>query len=84
MKYLVESQFRSAPTPEVLALFPAETARGAELDAEGVRLQLFFAADRSRAWQIFRADSQHALQQILATLPLHPYLHSVITPLADS
>lgn len=38
MMFLVESQFAAVPTADVLALLPAESARGAVLDAEGVRL----------------------------------------------
>ena len=82
MMFLVESQFTAVPTADVLALIPAESARGAELDAEGVRLHLFLAADRSKAWQIYRADSLAELQQILASFPLHQYVTTTITPLA--
>ena len=41
MTFLVESHFTAIPTTDILALIPAESARGAELDAEGVRLHLF-------------------------------------------
>ena len=83
MTFLVESQFNTIPTADILALIPAESARGAELDAEGVRLHLFVAADQSKAWQIYRTDSLAELQQILATFPLHPYVNTTITLLAD-
>jgi muconolactone delta-isomerase len=83
MTFLVESQFAAAPTADILALFSAESARGAALDAEGVRLHLFVAADQSKAWQVYRADSLAELQQILATFPLHQYVTTTITPLAD-
>ena len=83
MTFLVESQFKTLPTADILALIPAESARGAELDAEGVRLHLFVAADQSKAWQIYRAESLAELQQILATFPLHQYVKTTITPLAD-
>jgi muconolactone delta-isomerase len=83
MTFLVESQFKVMPTPDILALLPAESARGAELDAEGVRLHLFVAADQSKAWQIYRADSLDHLHQILASFPLHPYVATTITPLAE-
>ncbi len=82
MTFLVESQFTSVPTADILALVPTESARGAELDAEGVRLHLFVAADQSRAWQVYRADSLTELQQILATFPLYQYVTTTITPLA--
>jgi len=82
MMFLVESQFTAVPTADILALIPAESARGAALDAEGVRLHLFVAADQSKAWQIYRADSLVELEQILASFPLHPYVTTTITPLA--
>ena len=83
MTFLVESQFTAVPTADLLALIPAETARGAALDTEGVRLHLFVAADQSKAWQVYRADSLAELQQILATFPLHQYVTTIITPLAN-
>lgn len=84
MRFLVESTLKAPPTNDVLALFPAESARGAELDAEGVRESLFIAADNSKAWQVFRAASPQALQMILDSFPLTPYSAFVITPLADN
>ena len=83
MTFLVESQFTAVPTADILALIPAETARGAALDAEGARLHLFVAADQSKAWQVYRAHSLAELQQILATFPLYQYVITIITPLAD-
>ena len=83
MRFLVESQFTAVPTADILALIPAESTRGAELDSEGVRLHLFVAADQSKAWQVYRAASLAELQQILATFPLHQYVMTTITPLAD-
>jgi muconolactone delta-isomerase len=83
LKFLVESQFTSMPTADMLALIPAESARGAALDAEGVRLHLFLAADRSKAWQVYQAASVPELEQILASFPLHQYVTTTITPLAD-
>jgi muconolactone delta-isomerase len=83
MKFLVESSFKQAPTPEVLALIPAESAHGEMLDQQGVRLALYLAADQSRAWQIYQSDSLATVEQILASFPLHPYLQMSITLLAD-
>jgi muconolactone delta-isomerase len=84
MRFLVESTFAQAPTPQLLALIPAETARGLELDAQGVREALYVAADNSRAWQVFQVESRAALDDTLASLPLHPYLAIVVTPLAEA
>ena len=83
MKYLVETKFKGAPTPELLALIPAETARGKELDAQGVRLKLYIAADQSAAWQIFQGKSLAEVQDVVNSFPLAPYVMSTITALAD-
>ncbi|MFN8499835.1 MAG: muconolactone Delta-isomerase family protein [Anaerolineae bacterium] len=83
MRFLVESMFNQAPTPEILALIPAESARGMELDRQGVREKLYIAADQSRSWQVFAVPSQMALDEVLASFPLHPYVHETITPLAE-
>jgi muconolactone delta-isomerase len=82
MRFLVESTFSQAPTPEILALIPGETARGKELDAQGIRDRLYVAADQSRSWQIFDVESPEILQAVLASFPLHPYLTHMVTALA--
>lgn len=84
MRFLVEASLKVAPTPEIMALLPAESARGRELDAQGVREHLFLAADMSRGWQVIRADSLDAAGAIMATFPLTEYSTVIITPLADS
>jgi len=83
MRFMVESSLKQAPTPEILALIPAETARGKELDAQGIRVKLYVAANQSRVWQVFQSDSQSAVQTALASLPLQPYGNTTITPLAE-
>jgi len=84
MRFFVETKFTHALTDGILALIPAEIARGRELDAQGLRLQLLVAADRSGAWQVYRADSLATVQQAIESLPLHPFVTSTITPLADA
>jgi muconolactone delta-isomerase len=84
MKFLVESMFKGAPTPEMLALIPAEVARGKELDAQGKRLMLYVAADQSRAWQVFQGESLEDVQMAIRSLPLHPYVDAKITVLAEN
>lgn len=81
MRFIVESHFTGAPTPEILALIPSETARGLELEAQGTRLHLFLAADQSGAWQIFECGSRAELDSALASFPLHPYMSHTITQL---
>jgi muconolactone delta-isomerase len=83
MRFLVEMALSAPPTPEIMALLPAETARGRELDAQGIREHLFIAADNSRAWQVFRSDSHAALEGIIQSFPLAPHCTVIVTPLAE-
>ena len=84
MRFLVDSRFQSQPTPEILALIPAEIAHGKQFDEQGIREQLYVAADNSRAWQIYRGDSIAAVQAIVGSFPLAPFLATTITALADA
>jgi muconolactone delta-isomerase len=83
MRFLVDSTFQSQPTPEILAMIPAEIAHGKQFDDQGIRERLYIAADNSRAWQIFRGDSMTAVQAIVASFPLAPFLATTVTALAD-
>jgi muconolactone delta-isomerase len=84
VQYMVESHFAAAPTAEILALVPAEQARGAELDARGVRRNLFLASDISSSWQVFAVDSRATLDSVLASFPLHAYLTERVVELVDA
>ncbi len=83
MRFLVVSRFKGPPTAEALALLPEETARGLELDAQGVREALYLAADQSASYQVLRAADASALDTVLQSLPLTPFVEHTITPLAD-
>ena len=83
MLFMVEGQLAVAPTPEILALIPQESARGRELEAQGLRLHVFVAADQSGAWQVFEVDSREQLDELLASFPLQPYVTEKVTQLAE-
>jgi muconolactone delta-isomerase len=83
MLLMVESRFAVAPTPDILALLPAEQARGRELDAQGVRRHLFVAADNSASWQVFDVGSRDDLDPLLASYPFHPYMSESVTELGQ-
>ncbi len=83
MRFLVEMSLKVQPTPAIMALIPAETARGLELDAQGVREHLFLAADNSRGWQVFRADSLDAVESVVQSFPFAQYSMITITALAE-
>ena len=84
MKFMVEGTPRQTLDDEALALIPAETARGQEVQAQGLRTAIYVAADWSKAWQVYHVDSQEQLQQILASFPLYPFTNYRITLLADN
>jgi muconolactone delta-isomerase len=81
LQFLVETKMTQALTDEMIALLPAETARGKELDAAGSRLALYLAADSSAAWQVYQADSVAEVQEMLDSFPLTRFVTSTITPL---
>jgi hypothetical protein len=60
MQFTVESRFVSGPAQGILAMLPAEQARRRELDALGLRLHLFLAADNSGSRQMFKLDTRGA------------------------
>ena len=83
MRFLVKDSFNGPPTEEVLGLIPAEQARIKELTKQGVVEAFYAAADKSAAWVIWNCESQADLEEGHKTLPLHDYLTSDITLLAD-
>jgi muconolactone delta-isomerase len=83
MKFMVNNRLNQAVTGEIAALFPAEQTRVAELQAEGILVSLFVAADFSGAWLICEGDTQNSVEDAVASLPLSRFAHSEITPLAE-
>jgi muconolactone delta-isomerase len=83
MRFLTKETFKAPPTAEVRALLPAEFARAKELTEQGVILAVYVAADQSGAWIAWNVDSQAALAEAHSSLPLHAYLNSEVTVLAE-
>ncbi len=83
MKFLSSNRMKQAPNAEVMALFPAEQARVAELMAQGILENLYVAADFSKAWLVLRSESLDLARQAVESLPLHPFSHVEITPLFE-
>ncbi|MBA3944142.1 MAG: hypothetical protein H0X37_06210 [Herpetosiphonaceae bacterium] len=82
MKFMVEGTLAQALTPELMALVPAETARGKELDAQGLRTAFSTAADYSKFWQTFVADTREEVQRALESLALYHVMTYTIIALA--
>ena len=83
MRFMVEGTPSGAFTADLMALLPAESARGRELDAQGIRTAFYLAADMSNTWQVFTAATQEDVQQVLESFPLYHAATFTITPLAD-
>ena len=83
MTFMVSTRMKQAPNEEIFALFPAEQSRTQELFAEGIIEQLYVAVDYSGAWLVCQGETQQTVQAALMTLPLHPFVESEITPLAQ-
>ncbi len=83
MRFLTKETFKAPPTAEVRAIIPAEQARVKELTEEGLIAAVYVAADQSGAWIVWNVDSQAALEETHKTLPLHPYMNSEVTVLAE-
>jgi muconolactone delta-isomerase len=83
MKFLASNRMKQAPNEEVMALFPAEQARVAELMAQGVLENLYVAADFSKAWLVLQSESPDMARQALESLPLHKFVEVELTALAE-
>ena len=83
MRFLTKETFKAPPTAEVQALIPAEIAKVKELTEQGLISAMYMAADLSSVWVVWDVDSQAALEETHTTLPLHPYMNSEITLLAE-
>lgn len=83
MKFIANNRMKVMPTPEVMALFPAEAARVAELQAQGTLESLYVAADFSRAWLVLQGESPEVVQQAVESLPLYRFNEVELIPLAE-
>lgn len=82
MKFMVEGTLPQELTPEQMALVPAETAWGKELEARGLRTGFYVAGDWSKGWQIFVAETREEVQRALEAFPLYHAMNLTIVPLA--
>jgi muconolactone delta-isomerase len=84
MQFMASISLDTARRGEVEQLLPAEQARVRELQQEGV-LDALYVPDGSGApvglWVVFNGDSQDAIQSVIQTLPLYPYMQLDLTPL---
>ena len=55
-----------------------------ELTEQGLVETAYVAADQTGAWLVWNVDSQAALEETRSTLPIHPYMNTEITVLAEA
>jgi len=83
VKWLVTIRFVHGQQEERAALLPAEQAHVRELTAQGVIEAIHVGADRSCVWLVTRGESRDRILEVLATLPLYPYMALELAPLLD-
>ena len=82
MRFMITFTWKQPPNEEVMALLPAEQARGRELAEQGIAEPPEVAADQSTFWAVWNCSSQDEVQELLETLPLYKYSNIDISPLA--
>jgi muconolactone D-isomerase len=59
---------------EVMNLVSAEQHRGAELAKQGILEAVYMSENQQKNFLVFNSENEQALQDVLDSLPLHPYL----------
>ncbi len=77
-KYINAITFKQAPD---MALVPAEQAWVGEMMAKGLMLHFFMAADMSKGWTVWSADSAEQVLQETARAPMAKFLNHNVTEL---
>jgi muconolactone delta-isomerase len=84
MQFMATISFDTARRAEVEQALPAEQARVRELQQQGV-LDTLYVPDGSGApaglWVVFNGESRDAVEHIIQSLPLYPYMQLELTPL---
>jgi nicotinamidase-related amidase/muconolactone delta-isomerase len=84
MRFMVISTPRSGGRPEEIAsLLPAERARLAELKRAGIITGTFIAQHNTAAFLLLQAESDEAVEKLLRTFPLDPFVTWQVYPLAE-
>jgi muconolactone delta-isomerase len=84
MQFLASITFDPADQAEIERRVLEEQTRVRELQQQGLLKALYIpdgAGAPSNLWVIFESDSQAAVQQVLESLPLYPYMRLELVPL---
>jgi muconolactone delta-isomerase len=79
--YMIEFELPEAPSETFFSLIPRQRYMINNLMAEGRVKSYSLALDRSRLWVIANADSEFELMEMLADLPLSPFMEPTICEL---
>ncbi|MQA88312.1 MAG: muconolactone delta-isomerase [Streptosporangiales bacterium] len=85
MEFLVNIEIEWPPgagEPDRERLFAAELARGQELAAAGAMKRLWRVPGRWANWGLWEAEDATALHEAVSSLPLWPWMHVTVHPLA--
>jgi len=86
VQFLVEIDVRlpgDMPGPQRAELLGAERARGRELVADGSIVSIWRIPGGLRNVGVWEAEDATALHDLLASLPLFPWVRADVTPLAE-
>ena len=86
MQFMASISLDTTRRSEVERTLPAEQARVRELQQQGV-LAALYIPDGSSApdglWAVFNGDSRDAVQHVIESLPLYPYMQLELIPLRN-
>jgi muconolactone delta-isomerase len=84
MQFMASIALDSTRRAEIERVLPAEQARVGELQQQRVLNALYIpdgAGPPDNLWAVFNGESQAAIQQVLESLPLYPYMQVELIPL---
>lgn len=79
--FMIEFDLPEAPNEEFFSLVPRQRYMINHLMAEGKVKSYSLATDRSRLWMIAEADSEFEVMEMIADMPLSPYMTPLVSEL---
>ena len=86
MQFMASISLDTTRRSDIERTLPAEQVRVRELQQQGV-LDALYVPDGSGApdglWVVFNCESPDAVQRVIESLPLYPYMQMELTPLRN-
>jgi len=79
--FMIEFDLPEAPNEEFFSLVPRQRYMINNLMAEGKVKSYSLALDRSRLWVIAEADTEFEVMEMIADMPLSPYMTPFVSEL---